>query len=116
MNFHNLDKIMDNVNVHNKYLLTAIIAQRATQISENKGVNQVLARHPGEKAISLALSDLEDGNVTVQLQNEKITDVIESEMESEANEQQVEQVEPQVEAHESGEAPQEPSSGKAAAE
>lgn len=47
MNFHNLDKIMDNVNVHNKYLLTAIIAQRARQISEVKGVNGILEKHPG---------------------------------------------------------------------
>ena len=61
MNFHNLDKIMDNVNVHNKYLLTAIIAQRARQISEVKGVNGILEKHPGEKAISLALCDMEDG-------------------------------------------------------
>ena len=59
MNFHNLDKIMDNVNVHNKYLLTAIIAQRARQISEVKGVNGILEKHPGEKAISLALCDME---------------------------------------------------------
>ena len=45
MNFHNLDKIMDNVNVHNKYLLTAVIAQRARQISEVKGVNGILEKH-----------------------------------------------------------------------
>lgn len=84
MNFHNLDKIMDNVNVHNKYLLTAVIAQRARQISEVKGVNGILEKHPGEKAISLALCDMEDGNVSVQLQTETIPDAIENELESEA--------------------------------
>ena len=84
MNFHNLDKIMDNVNVHNKYLLTAIIAQRARQISEVKGVNGILEKHPGEKAISLALCDMEDGNVSVHLQTETIPDAIENELESEA--------------------------------
>ena len=84
MNFHNLDKIMDNVNVHNKYLLTAITAQRARQISEVKGVNEILEKHPDEKAISLALCDMEDGNVSVQLQAETIPDAIENELESEA--------------------------------
>lgn len=84
MNFYNLDKIMDNVNVHNKYLLTAIIAQRARQISEVKGVNELLERHPRQKAISLALCDMEDGNVSVQLQTETIPDAIGNELESEA--------------------------------
>lgn len=84
MHFHNIDKIMDNINVHNKYLLTSIIAERARQISEMRGVNPIQERHPGEKAVSLALCDLEDGNVTVQLQNETIPDAIENELENEA--------------------------------
>ena len=37
MNFYNLNTIMDNVNVHNKYLLTSVVARRALQISEMKG-------------------------------------------------------------------------------
>ncbi len=80
MNFHKLDKIMDNINVHNKYLLTSIVAQRARQIVETRGVNGLLARHPDEKSISLALTDLEEGNVIVQLQEETISDVIENEI------------------------------------
>ncbi len=89
MNFHNLDKIMDNIDVHNKYLLTSIVAQRARQISEIRGVNEVEARHPGERAISLALSDLEDGNVSVQLQNETIPAAIENEIEAEEAAQKI---------------------------
>lgn len=84
MNFYNLEKIMDNVGVHNKYLLTSVIAQRARQISEVRGVNEVAERHPGEKSIALALADLEDNNVSVQLQNETIPDGIENELEAEA--------------------------------
>lgn len=84
MHFHNIDKIMDNINVHNKYLLTTIIAERARQISEVRGVNPVQEKHPGEKAVSLALCDLEDNNVIVQLQNETIPDAIENELENEA--------------------------------
>ena len=79
MKFHNIAKIMDNVGVHNKYLLTFVVAQRARQISEIKGENDVAARHPGEKPISLALADMEDGNVCVEQKNETIVDAIESE-------------------------------------
>ncbi len=87
MNFHKLDKIMDNINVHNKYLLTSIVAQRARQIVESRGVSGLQIRHPDEKSISLALTDLEEGNVIVQLQEETISDVIENEMSAEAEKQ-----------------------------
>ncbi len=87
MNFHKLDKIMDNINVHNKYLLTSIVAQRARQIVETRGINDLQARYPDEKSISLALTDLEEGNVVVQLQEETISDVIESEISAEATKQ-----------------------------
>ncbi len=79
MNFHNLNKIMDNVNVHNKYLLTTVIARRARQISEMKGRFRLENCEPGEKAISLALADMEAGNVQVKLEHETIAAAIESE-------------------------------------
>ena len=79
MKFHNLAKIMDSVGVSNKYLLTFVVAQRARKLSETKGENDVAARHPGEKPISLALADMEDGNVYVEQKNETIVDAIESE-------------------------------------
>ncbi|MGI6075609.1 MAG: DNA-directed RNA polymerase subunit omega [Pyramidobacter sp.] len=83
MEFHNIERIMDNVKVNNKYLLTTIISERARQISEEHGTNPIQAKHPTLKAVSLALTDLEEGNVTVQLQNETIPDAIEKEIESE---------------------------------
>lgn len=88
MNFYNVNKIMDNVGVHNKYLLTCVIARRALQISEMKGNRAVLAggSDPDQKAISLALADMEAGNVQVQLKHETIADAIESELEAEASE------------------------------
>ena len=70
---------MDNVNVHNKYLLTTVIARRARQISEMKGRFMLENCEPGEKAISLALADMEAGNVQVTLEHETITAAIESE-------------------------------------
>ena len=52
MNFYNLNTIMDNVNVHNKYLLTSVVARRALQISEMKGSKAGLGSgDPDEKAI-----------------------------------------------------------------
>ncbi len=83
MDFHNIERIMKNVNVENKYLLTTIISERARQISEEHGINPIQAKYPALKAVSLALTDLEEGNVTVQLQNETIPDAIEKEIESE---------------------------------
>lgn len=83
MDFHNIERIMKNVNVENKYLLTTIISERARQISEERGINPIQAKYPALKAVSLALTDLEEGNVTVQLQNETIPDAIEKEIESE---------------------------------
>lgn len=90
MNFYNVNKIMDNVGVHNKYLLTSVIARRALQISEMKGNRAVIAGSgdPDQKAISLALADMEAGNVQVQLKHETIADAIESELEGEASEAQ----------------------------
>ena len=85
MNFYDLNKIMDNVNVHNKYLLTSVVARRALQISEMKGSKAGLGSgDPDEKAISMALADMEAGNVEVQLQHETVADAIESELENEA--------------------------------
>ena len=84
MNFYNLNTIMDNVNVHNKYLLTSVIARRALQISEMKGSKAGLGSgDPDEKAISMALADMEAGNVQVQLQHETVADAIENELENE---------------------------------
>ena len=85
MNFYNLNTIMDNVNVHNKYLLTSVVARRALQISEMKGSKAGLGSgDPDEKAISMALADMEAGNVQVQLQHETVADAIENELENEA--------------------------------
>ena len=85
MNFYNLNTIMDNVNVHNKYLLTSVVARRALQISEIKGSKASLGSgDPDEKAISMALADMEAGNVQVQLQHETVADAIENELENEA--------------------------------
>ena len=87
MNFYDLNKIMDNVNVHNKYLLTSVVARRALQISEMKGSKAGLGSDdPDEKSISMALADMEAGNVEVQLQHETVADAIESELENEAAE------------------------------
>jgi DNA-directed RNA polymerase subunit K/omega len=84
MNFYNLNTIMDNVNVHNKYLLTSVVARRALQISEMKGSKAGLGSgDPDEKAISMALADMEAGNVQVQLQHETVADAIENELENE---------------------------------
>ena len=84
MNFYNLNMIMDNVNVHNKYLLTSVVARRALQISEMKGSKAGLGSgDPDEKAISMALADMEAGNVQVQLQHETVADAIENELENE---------------------------------
>ena len=84
MNFYNLNTIMDNVNVHNKYLLTSVVARRALQISEMKGSKVGLGSgDPDEKAISMALADMEAGNVQVQLQHETVADAIENELENE---------------------------------
>ena len=84
MNFYNLNTIMDNVNVHNKYLLTSVVARRALQISEMKGSRAGLGSgDPDEKAISMALADMEAGNVQVQLQHETVADAIENELENE---------------------------------
>ena len=75
---------MDNVNVHNKYLLTSVVARRALQISEMKGSKAGLGSgDPDEKAISMALADMEAGNVQVQLQHETVADAIENELENE---------------------------------
>ena len=85
MNFYDLNKIKDNVNVHKKYLLTSVAARRALQISEMKGSKTGLGSgDPDEKAISMALADMEAGNVEVQLQHETVADAIESELEYEA--------------------------------
>ena len=87
MNFHNLSKIMDNVNVHNKYLLTSVVARRALQISEMKGSKaDIGSGDPDEKAISMALADMEAGNVEVHLRHETVTAAIESELEGESGE------------------------------
>ena len=87
MNFYNLNKIMDNVNVHNKYLLTSVVARRALQISEMKGSKAGLGSgDPDEKAISMALADMEAGNVEVLLQQETVADAIENELVNEAAE------------------------------
>ena len=84
MTFYNLNTIMDNVNVHNKYLLTSVVARRALQISEMKGSKAGLGSgDPDEKAISMALADMEAGNVQVQLQHETVADAIENELENE---------------------------------
>ena len=84
MNFYNLNTIMDNVNVHNKYLLTSVVARRALQISEMKGSKAGLGSgDPDEKAISMALADMEAGNVQVKLQHETVADAIENELENE---------------------------------
>ncbi len=108
MNFHKLDKIMDNINVHNKYLLTSIVAKRARQIVETRGVNDLQARFPDEKSISLALTDLEEGNVIVQLQEERISDVIESEMAAEATKQNAGEIATDTEKQDVGEISAEP--------
>ncbi len=78
MKFHNVDKIMDNIGVHNKYLLTSVIAQRARQISEMKGRRPGAENggDPAEKAISLALEDMEEGNVHVQLRAATVADAV----------------------------------------
>ena len=87
MNFYNLNKIMDNVNVHNKYLLTSVVARRALQISEMKGSKAGLGSgDPDEKAISMALADMEAGNVEVLLQQETVADAIENELVNEVAE------------------------------
>lgn len=89
MNFYNLNKIMDNVNVHNKYLLTSVVARRALQISEMKGSKAGLGSgDPDEKAISMALADMEAGNVEVLLQQETVADAIENELVNEVAEAQ----------------------------
>lgn len=83
MKFYDVSKIMDNINVHNKYLLTSVISQRARQISEMKsrrvGSENEGAPEPEEKAISLALEDMERGNVHVELRAATITGAIEEE-------------------------------------
>ena len=77
MKFYNMSKIMENVNIHNKYLLTTIIAERARQISRDQAALRDSTHE--EKAISLALADMEAGNVTVHLQNDTIAAAIENE-------------------------------------
>ncbi|MDY3868484.1 MAG: DNA-directed RNA polymerase subunit omega [Pyramidobacter sp.] len=78
MRFYNMDKIADNINIHNKYLLTSIIAQRARQISETKG--RAFEKGSDEKYISLALADMEAGHVKVSLPKDAIPDAIENEV------------------------------------
>lgn len=79
MKFYNLDKIMDNVNVHNKYLLTSVVAQRARQISDMLN-EDAPEETPEEKAIALALGDIEAGNVSVTLGKESVSGGIEDEL------------------------------------
>lgn len=87
MKFYNMGKIMDNVNVYNKYLLTTIISERARQISNDHSASTAWDKHPDEKAISVALADMEAGNVVVKLNSETIPDAIESELEGEKQEE-----------------------------
>ena len=85
MNFYNLNKIMDNVGVHNKYLLTSVVARRALQLSEMKGSKAALENgDPDQKAISMALADMEAGNVEVHFKHQTVAAAIESELEGEA--------------------------------
>ena len=86
MRFYNMEKIIENIDVKNKYLLTSIVAHRARQISETKGRN-VLDKGAEEKYISMALADMEAGRVAVTLQNDNIPDVIESEVNLNENEE-----------------------------
>lgn len=74
MHFYNMDKIAQNVGISNKYLLTSIVAHRARQISETKS-RRILEAGADEKYISLALADMEAGEVEVHLQAEKIPSV-----------------------------------------
>lgn len=80
MKFYNMGKIMDNVGIQNKYLLTTIVAERARQISTDQSAEHS-REGSDEKAISIALADMEAGNVKVILRNETIADAIESELE-----------------------------------
>ncbi len=73
MRFFDMEKVADNVDVHNKYLLTSIVAHRARQISEMK--RRRLQVSAEEKYISMALDDMENDRVAVQLQAEKIPSV-----------------------------------------
>lgn len=54
--------------IENKYALTSIIAQRARQISEQKGQGLL---DGAEKAISLATRELLEGKVRIHLPEEK---------------------------------------------
>ncbi len=71
MHFFDMEKVANNVNVHNKYLLTSIVAHRARQISEMKR-QRPQDCNAEEKYISMALADMETGRVEVHLQAEKI--------------------------------------------
>ena len=78
---------MDNVDVHNKYLLTSVVARRALQISEMKGSKAALENgDPDQKSISMALADMEAGNVQVHFKHQTVAAAIESELEGEKGE------------------------------
>jgi len=65
MIFFDYEKVFKSENcIDNKYALTSVIAQRARQISEQKGQGLL---DGAEKAISLATRELLEGKVAVRL-------------------------------------------------
>lgn len=65
MIFCDLEKIYRERNISNKYILTLLVSTRARQLSEQKG--RVLAEDTGEKFISRALRDVQEGRIRFRL-------------------------------------------------
>lgn len=75
MIFMDLQKIYDDMNIPNKYILALVLAARARQLSERKTVRDGF----DEKYISMALNDIENGKISYKLVDNAEVDGVENE-------------------------------------
>ena len=74
MIFYDIEKIIRDREIDNKYRLTGAVADRARQLSEQKG-RRLVEDATREKYISLALEDIASGRVVFlqSVENREIT-------------------------------------------
>lgn len=70
MRFYDMNRIASNTSIHNKYMLTYVVAMRARQLSESRSCCPIEGMAE-EKYISVSLAEMEAGMIRATATSEK---------------------------------------------